>query len=199
MSARTWRFKSSLAHQYRSIGFGTEEKMALIYITGIETAGKSTVCKELLRRGYEACDIDEGIAHYYDKVTGEQSEWNGSSERRTREWHKTRHYMMDRKHVKQLAKQAQNKPIFLCGTTQNDKVVLDLFGELVYLYLDEATLRQRMKNRLSTEFAFAPHEQEAVLSWHKSSEDTYRQHGATMIDATQPVERIVDKIIKKVQ
>lgn len=173
--------------------------MSLLYITGIETAGKTTACNELNQRGYEAHDIDEGIAHYYDKVTGEQSEWNGSAERRTPEWHATRAYMMDRAYVKKFAEQAKNKPIFLCGTTQNDEVVLDLFDKLVYLYLDETTLRQRMSQRLETEFAFALHEQEAVLSWHKSSEDKYRQLGAIMIDAAQPKNTVIDTLLNELK
>jgi len=172
--------------------------MALIYITGIETAGKTTVCNELKRRGYEAHDIDKGIAHYYDNVTGKQSEWNGSAERRTKEWHETRDYMMDRAHVERFGEEAKHKMIFLCGTTQSDEVVLDLFDKIAYLYLDETTLRERMNKRLETEFAFALHEQQAVLSWHKSSEDVYRKRGAVMIDATQPVDAVVNEIISKV-
>jgi dephospho-CoA kinase len=33
--------------------------MALIFITGISGAGKSTIAKELSRRGYEVYDTDE--------------------------------------------------------------------------------------------------------------------------------------------
>lgn len=172
-------------------------RMALVYITGIETAGKTTVCNELRKRGHEAHDIDEGIAHYYDKVTGKQSEWNGAAERRTKEWHQTRAYMMDRAHVERFAQEAKDKTIFLCGTTQNDEVVLDLFDSVVYLYLDEATLRQRMSNRLETEFSFAPHEQEAVLGWHNSSENVYRNRGAIMIDATRPINEVAETILAK--
>jgi len=169
--------------------------MSFIYITGIETAGKSTVCRELKNRGFEAYDIDEGIAHYYDKATGEQSEWLGAAEARTSEWHETRAYMMDRSHVERIKAQAKDKPIFLCGTTQNDEIVLDLFDKLIYLYLDEDTLRDRMSKRSSTELAFAPHEQQAVLSWHKPCEDKYRKLGATMVDATQPNDKVIESIL----
>lgn len=169
--------------------------MSLIYVTGIETAGKTSSCNELQRRSYEAHDIDKGIAHYYNKVTGKQSEWLGSVEARTKKWHDENDYLMDRKKVEQFREAAKDKLIFLCGTTQNDDVVLDLFDKVIYLYLDEATLRQRMNSRNSGEFGFAPHEQKAVLGWHKSSEEAYRKRGATMIDATQPLDVVVDGII----
>jgi shikimate kinase len=169
--------------------------MPLIYVTGIETAGKTSCCNELKRLCYEAYDIDKGIAHYYNKLTGKQSEWLNSAEARTKEWHEQNYYMMDRKHVEKFKLAAEDKLIFLCGTTQNDEVVLDLFDKVIYLYLDESTLRQRMNSRHSGEFAFAPHEQKAILGWHKPSEGMYRNHGATMIDATEPLDTVVNKII----
>lgn len=172
--------------------------MSLIYVTGIETAGKTTNCNELGKRGYEAYDIDEGIAHYYNKQTGERSEWLSSAQTRTQAWHDQNDYMMDRNHVKRFAEQAKGKLIILCGTTQNDEVVLDLFDKIIYLCLDEATLKKRMEKRQQGEFAFAPHEKEAVLSWHKSSEEKYRARGAFMIDATQPVQEVTNQILKVV-
>ncbi len=172
--------------------------MPLIYVTGIETAGKTSSCNELKRLGYEAHDIDDGIAHYYNKVTGKQSEWLSSEEARTQAWHDQNDYMMDREQVEKFKEAAKDKTIFLCGTTQSDEVVLDLFDKVIYLYLNEATLKQRMNSRHGGEFGFAPHEQEAILGWHKSSEAAYRKRGATMIDATQPLNTVVEKIIAAV-
>jgi dephospho-CoA kinase len=170
--------------------------MPLIYVTGIETAGKTTACSELKKRGYEAHDIDKGIAHYYDKETGKQSEWLGSVEDRTEEWHQKNDYSMDRVEVERFEKEAKDKPIFLCGTTQNDDTVLDLFDQVIYLYLDEVTLRQRMARRQPNEFAFAEHEKKAILSWHKTSEEAYRMRGAVMVDATKPINEVADSILE---
>ncbi len=173
--------------------------MALIYVTGIETAGKTTACKELKKRGFEAYDIDDGIAHYYDKTTGARSEWLESADKRTADWHVRNRYMMDRDHVRQFAGQAKDKNIFLCGTTQSDEVVLDLFDHIVYLYLDEATLKQRMAGRHAGEFAFATHEKLAILGWHKSVEDGYRKKGVVMVDATMSVRQVTDAILDVAQ
>lgn len=172
--------------------------MSLIYVTGIETAGKTSSCRALKRLGYEAYDIDQGIAHYYDTATGTRSEWLSSAAARTKEWHEQHDYMMDRAHVAKFKQAAKDRPIFLCGTTQSDEAVLDLFDKVIYLYLDEATLRQRMHNRGSGAFGFAPHEKKAILGWHKSSEAAYRKRGAVMIDATQPLHDVVTQIIAAV-
>lgn len=168
--------------------------MPLIYVTGIETAGKTTACNELKKHGYEAYDIDKGIAHYFNKESGKQSEWLGSVEDRTEEWHQKNDYTMDRAQVEKFAQEASDKPIFLCGTTQNDAAVLDLFDMVIYLYLDEDTLKQRMAKQ-PNEFAFAEHEKKAILSWHKTSEEAYRKRGAVMVDATKPINEVTYSIL----
>lgn len=170
--------------------------MALIYVTGIETAGKTTVCQGLKSRGFEAYDIDEGIAHYYDKVSKEQSEWLDSAQLRTQEWHSQNDYMMDRAHVERLKAKSVETSIYLCGTTQHDENVRDLFDQIFYLYLDEETLRRRMVDRRKTPFAYSPEEEAAVLSWHQSSEQTYRQLGVTMIDATRTPEQVLEDVLR---
>ncbi len=170
--------------------------MPLIYLTGIETAGKTTTCKELKKRGYEAYDVDEGIAHFYNIVTGKQGTWIDSATGRSEAWYNQHEYLMERSQVEELARKAKDKTIFLCGTTRLDFVVTDLFDQILYLYLDEATLRQRLAIRQSFEWGSAPYERDMILGWHKPTEDDYREYGATMIDATKPIDKVVDEIVK---
>jgi dephospho-CoA kinase len=171
--------------------------MALVYVTGIEAAGKSTVCKELQKRGYEAYDIDQdGISAWFNISTGEQFVWPESDLVRNEAWYKDHEYKMIRSSVEQFAKAARSKPIFLCGTTQSDAEVLDLFDVVVYLYLDEATLRRRLAKRTGRGFGGATHELAQILSWHKSSEAAYRERCALMIDATKPIDQVVDRILE---
>ncbi len=72
----------------------------------------------------------------------------------------------------------------------------DLFDQIIYLYLDVATLKQRLAIRQSFEWGSAPYERDMILGWHKPTEDDYRGYGATMIDATKPIDKVVDEIIK---
>jgi broad-specificity NMP kinase len=173
--------------------------MSLIYVTGIETAGKTTVCKGLKRHGFEAYDIDEGIAHFYNIRTGARSEWLASAEDRSEAWHQQNEYMMDREHVQRLAQQVHSKHIILCGTTQRDDVVLDLFDKVICLFLDEKRLKDRIAARGAGEFGYAPHEEQAILGWHKTSEGTYRKRGAHMIEASQPVDVVLEEVIEKIK
>jgi len=169
--------------------------MSLVYVTGIEAAGKTTTCQELKKRGYEAYDIDEGIAHFYNVVTGKQARWVDSPTGRSEAWYNQHEYMMERSKVEQLVKKAKDTTIFLCGTTRLDFLVIDVFDQIIYLYLDEATLRQRLSMRQSFEWGSAPYERDMILAWHKPTEDDYKEYGATMIDATQSVASVVDEIL----
>ncbi len=44
----------------------------IIYITGIGGSGKSSVKEELKKRGYEAHDVDEGFANFFNIKTNEK-------------------------------------------------------------------------------------------------------------------------------
>lgn len=169
--------------------------MPLIYITGIEAAGKSTICNALKERGCEAYDIDHGIAYFCSIVTGKKAKPADAATKRTDTWYNQHIYMMDRTKVAQYREQAKDKPIFLCGTTRSDFVVIDLFDTIVYLYLDEATLKKRLQARKDFEFGHAPHEQAMILNWREPTENDYRDYGAVMIDATKSIETVIGEIL----
>ena len=171
--------------------------MALIYVTGIEAAGKTTVCKELIDRGYEAYDIDQGMAHFYNIITGKQATVASSAVKRTEAWYSQHVYRMDHTKVEHYRKKTKGKAVFLCGTTRSDYVVIDLFDEIVYLYLDEVTLIQRLRARKPFEFGSAAHERAMILGWRKPTEEDYRDFGATMINATKPLVEVIDEVIEK--
>jgi hypothetical protein len=68
MSRPPWSSRSSLCaivarHHRRPLAaasrIGHSGRVPLVYVTGISGAGKSAVCHELKRRGYEAHDTDE--------------------------------------------------------------------------------------------------------------------------------------------
>lgn len=63
--------------------------MALIYITGMSGTGKSAVCQELTKRGYQAYEVDD-----FPDTGGSK---------------------LVRARVKQLNRGSENPPTFLCG------------------------------------------------------------------------------------
>jgi broad-specificity NMP kinase len=172
--------------------------MPLIYITGTPGAGKTAVRDELQRRGYTAYDTDEdGLAHYYNTETNELVYKHMSAEARTEEWRKTHAWKVPRSAVEKLHAEAANKPVFLSGVVANDFDELwDVFDNVIALTIDETTLCHRITTRTTGDYGKNEHEFAGLLAWQKTAMDKYRKRGAVIIDATQPLSDVVDKILE---
>lgn len=171
--------------------------MSLIYITGISGSGKSTVCKELKRRGYEAHDADsEGFNGWCNKETGKAAERYDKDKVDAKEWYKKNSWNTSRAKVERLTKSAGNKLVFLCGVSANEETVWDLFTKVICLSVDKATLRNRITTRTTNEFGKEPYEFEIVLEWYKTYSGDYLKKGALLVDANRPLNQVVDEILK---
>jgi dephospho-CoA kinase len=172
--------------------------MPLIYITGIPGTGKSTVRLELLRRGYEAYGgAEDNIAAFYDNETGQRLDGWVEAKDRTPEWTATHTWKIARQTIEELKDQAKDKPIFLCAVTHNDTDELwDLFDKTIALTIDEATLKHRLATRTNNDVGKSPDELQSILLRQKVARERYEGIGAIVVDATQPVDRVVDEIIE---
>jgi hypothetical protein len=149
----------------------------LIYITGPTAAGKSTVRNELMRRGYEAHDVDEdGIATWFNRESGEPAEYGEGGDMS----------LMSRERVEGLREQARGKPVFLCGIPGNALDMADLFDEVICLVIDEDTMLDRVATRTTNVFGRAPAERELILRNREPTIEAYRAFGALMVDGAQP-------------
>lgn len=170
--------------------------MPLVYITGNSGAGKSAVRKELQLRGYEAHDTDENdISAWQNKRTGNIVERPLNEEDRTNAWYAEHDWNMSRSKINDLAKLADDKPVFLCGSTSNADDMLEFFDKVYYLSVDRDTLKKRLTSRTSNDFGKAPDELKNILGWHMSLEERYKNYGAQLVDATQPIKSVVDEIL----
>jgi shikimate kinase len=176
--------------------------MALVFITGVAGSGKSTVLKELRCRGYEAYDTDDdGFAKWQHKQTGHihpKSSIKPSD--RTKKFLKEHSWNIPRSEVEELAKRAKHKIIFLCGAASNEQEVRDLFKGMFELTIDEGTLRHQLLTRSSNDWGKQPHELKKTLEeLRRSANDLSKKSGYVIIDATQPVSGIADKILESIK
>jgi len=175
--------------------------MPLIYVTGNAGAGKSTICKELKARGYdEVYDIDENnIAAWYDRATGERVEYPKKDEQRTKAWNDKHSYKMARSRIEQFAKDSKNETIYLCGQSIHDEEVWDLFDDTIFLVVDKESLKYRLTNREGNVFGKTPGELTAIMEVHDSFQLKHQKNGATFIEATRQISKVVEEIINLTQ
>lgn len=173
--------------------------MALIYVTGISGAGKSAVCDALKARGYRAYDADrDGFKSWYEKSTDrlatDQKRWADA----TLDWRRRFWLKIDPEKVESLAASSRTAqaPIFLCGTSAGEDAVWHLFDRVIQLSIGEETLRRRIANRADNAFGKDPADLEDILGWHESSDARMASFGAVLVDAEQPLEAVVEQVLR---
>ena len=101
--------------------------------------------------------------------------------------------------VKEIAKKAKDKPIFLCGGSANEPEVRNLCDVVIWLKTDEETIRKRVTTPRDHDYGTKPHELALAIASNKTKEIEYKHAGAIMIDATQPIQKVVDDIKQMVK
>jgi hypothetical protein len=61
--------------------------------------------------------------------------------------------------------------------------------------IDRETMLQRVLTRTTNEFGKAPAERELILRHYEPTLAWYRAHGASMVDAEQPVAAVADDVL----
>lgn len=173
--------------------------MPLILVTGTSTSGKSTIAKELLKRGYEAYDTEHnGVSGWYSKETGERVAGFNEAPERTAVWLNRHEWRISVDWVTQVAKKAHGKLIFLCGGGADEPAIRPLCDWVIWLKTDEATIRRRVVIPRDHDYGTKPHELAAAIENNKQREAEYRKYGATIVDATQPLDMVVKDILTEI-
>jgi thymidylate kinase len=165
-------------------------------IEGVSGTGKTAVCHELRRRGFHAINADRDLAYRGDPRTGEPVDGSGPRDDAadSAAWRHA-HHIWDIAKVKAVLADRREVASFFCGGSRNVHHVIDRFDGVFILDVDLATLIRRIDARPPDEFGASPDERELILRLHATKEDLPK-HG-TVIDATAPLERVVDAILLK--
>ena len=90
------------------------------------------------------------------------------------------------------------RPHSFCGGTRNFSKLIDLFDGVFVLEVDVPTLNRRLDERPDDEWGGGkPTERELIVQWHQTKEDVPRN--GIVIDATAPIEHVVDEILRRCQ
>lgn len=155
-------------------------------VEGVSGTGKSSVCDELQKRGYQAINGDKELAYQGNPSTG-QSTYGFTHE----------HHIWDINKLKSIAEDDSHEATFFCGGSRNFNKFIDLFDKVFVLEVDVNTLNDRLDSRPDNAWGRNPDQRELILKLHASKEDI--PAGGVVIDATVPLEQVVDEIINQTQ
>lgn len=170
----------------------------LVWVTGTSGAGKSSVCDALRARGATAVDADwDGYSFWVDRLDGEVV--TEPPYPVPRGWLDRYSWRINRARVEELALQSQGGVSFLCGSVENEREVWDLFDRVICLIIDDETLTRRLAARTTNAFGKQREELRAAIGWNHTVEGIYRGRGAAIIDATRPIETVVNDVLAAIR
>jgi gluconate kinase len=153
-------------------------------IEGVSGTGKTSVCKELQRRGYQAINGDTELAYQGDPETGDPVEG------RTHE-----HHMWHVDRVEAMVASNDTATTFFCGGSRNFSDFISLFDDVFVLEVDLDTLNRRLDERADDDWGRRQTERQLIARLHQTREDIPKN--GIVIDATAPVAHVVDEILRR--
>ena len=155
-------------------------------IEGVSGTGKSSVCEELLKRGYHAINGDNELAYQGDPLTGLPT---------TGFMHE--HHVWDVTKVKAIVEDHSEEATFFCGGSRNFDAFIRFFDQVFVLDIDKDTLERRLATRANNDWGRRPAERELIFKLHATQEDVPAT--GIRIDATAPLQEVVDEILRQVK
>jgi hypothetical protein len=163
-------------------------------VDGLSGAGKSSVYEELIRRGYPAISTDRAWGYDADPDTGLPG---GPDTFDT--------WMWDRQKAVSELESPDPDVLFVCGSSRNRDDFLPYFTKVFNLRIDDDTMRRRLQERVvndvgklppSNERMWTPMEPEEVERMLELNRSDEKPAGAIDLDATQPLNEVVDELLR---
>ncbi len=166
-------------------------------IEGVSGTGKTSVCRELQRRGYHAIIGDRELAYQGDPVTGLPMNGVALCDDEDRVRFISERHIWDVDKVKALVAEQNEAITFFCGGSRNFSVFVNLFDGVFVLDIDADTLNRRLDERSEDEWGGRGRRKvrELIVRLHQTKEDIPKD--GIVIDATRPLVCVVDEIIRQ--
>ena len=164
-------------------------------IDGVSGAGKTAVCTELQRRGYHAIHGDRELAYQGDPETGQPTATLKHEHSAT---FISEHHIWDVDKVKAYVANRDAAVTFFCGGSRNSPKFIALFDGIFILEVDLDTVNRRIDERVAldpTDWGGKPAERNLIARFHRTKEGIPKS--GKIIDATAPLARVVDEILRQ--
>ena len=161
-------------------------------ITGVAGTGKSTVAKELQKRGYAAYDTEVGFSYYVNKQTGEKAAYPAQP---SLEWYAQHERVFDEQVLNNLFKKHADEPLFICSITANQKKFYPQFKKIFLLTASDDLIASRLETRTNNHFGKHPLDKYRILSGHQAFDHELKSAGAIAIDSSQTLDQVITEIL----
>ena len=170
--------------------------MSAVLITGSAGAGKSAVAAGLARRGVACIDDDEDpfLARFVDSAGAVVAEEPAEPDYA---WLSRHSWEWDPGRLDELICATAPETLFLCGGADNQLDLADRFGQVFLLEIDEPTMLTRLDARQDGVWGRAGDSREYIRRLLPGYQERLRTFGAVPIDATQPLDQVVDAILSR--
>ncbi|MCL4869067.1 MAG: AAA family ATPase [Anaerolineae bacterium] len=170
--------------------------MKRVLLTGMSGTGKSTVIRELLRRGYKAIDTDyDGWSHWINMHTGLPASPPAPGEYGWEDldwvWHEER--------MQALLSVEGEGTLFVAGTTPNQGKFYARFDQIILLSAPAEVIIARLATRTNNPYGATPRTLARVLEHLETVEPRLRAGAGHEIDTREPVEMVVARILQLVE
>ncbi len=169
--------------------------MKKIYITGVSGTGKTTISKELERRGFYTISIDEvdNLCSWIHQETGKKG--GGKDAEMSLEFVDEHDWICDVKYLKELLN--KDVPIaFVLGMAGNQDDFLFMFDKILLLQCSPKTFIQRIEARTDNNFGKDKKIQQQILKRYKPYNEEMSRKGAVSINTEKLINEVVDEVIK---
>jgi hypothetical protein len=149
----------------------------------------------LQRRGYQAIHGDDDLAYQGDPETGQPTDGLTHEHSAT---FISEHHIWDVEKVQAFVANQEEAVTFFCGGSRNFPKFIALFDGVFVLEVDLHTSLQRIAERVAldpTDWGGTPAEREITVRMYHAKEAL--PHNGTIIDATAPLARVVDEILRQ--
>jgi dephospho-CoA kinase len=167
--------------------------MKKIYITGVSGTGKTTISKELNKRGYYAISIDEeeNLCSWVNQENGKR--YVGEAELNPE--------FVDRHdwicNIELLKKLMEKDLVFVLGMAGNQDDFLQLFDKVLLLECSPETFCARIDQRTDNDFGKHPEIREQILRRYKSYAEKMLAKGAISINTEKSINEVVEEVLKQ--
>jgi AAA domain len=156
-------------------------------VEGGSGTGKTTVCRELQRRGFHAVNGDNELAYQGDPETGEPTDG-----------HTHENHIWHLEKVRRMVADHDEEVTFFCGGSRNFPKFIDLFDGVFVLEADLDTVNRRIDERCRVDpddWGGKPSERELIARLHQTKAGI--PENGIAIDATSPVALVVEEILRR--